>query len=123
MQRIIEQTKKILVVMTITVSATFVSTYSSAGAPVIAADAAATYKSKCASCHSINGNGQTAKGKAMKLKDLRSTEVQALSDAQLYEIIAKGKGTGSAKMPGYEKSLSAETCKALVAYMRQLAGK
>ena len=52
----------------------------------------------------------------MKLKDLRSAEVQGLSDEQLLTIIAKGKG----KMPGYEKSLGAETCKALVAHIRTL---
>jgi cytochrome c6 len=116
MRRIIEQAKKVLAVIAIAGSAAFVFSYSSAGAPVVAADAAATYKSKCASCHGVDGSGQTAKGKAMKLRDLRSAEVRGQSDEQLYAIIAKGK----AKMPGYEKSLGADTCKALVAYMRQL---
>jgi cytochrome c6 len=116
MQRIIEQTKKILAVTAIACSAAFVLAYSSAGAAIAPADAAATYKSKCASCHGANGSGQTATGKSLKLKDLRSAEVQALSDAQLLTIIAKGKG----KMPGYEKSLGADTCKALVAYVKQL---
>jgi cytochrome c6 len=116
MQRIIEQTKKILVVAAIACSAAFVPTNNGLGAPVITADAAATYKSKCASCHGANGSGQTSAGKAMKLRDLRSAEVQGQGDAGLYAIIAKGK----AKMPGYEKSLGAETCKALVAYIKQL---
>jgi mono/diheme cytochrome c family protein len=116
MPRIIEQTKKLLAVTAIACSAALMPTYSSDGAPVRAADAAAAYKSKCASCHGANGSGQTASGKSMKLKDLRSPEVQGLSDAQLNEIIAKGK----AKMPGYEKSLGADTCKALVTYIRQL---
>jgi cytochrome c6 len=116
MQRIIQQTKKVLAVTAIACSAAFVSTSNSVGAPMIAADAAATYKSKCASCHGANGSGQTAAGKAMKLRDLRSAEVQGHSDAQLLAIIAKGK----AKMPGYEKSLGAETCKALAAYVKQL---
>ena len=116
MQRIIEQTKKILAVTAIACSAAFVFAYSSAGAAVAPADAAATYKSKCASCHGANGSGQTAAGKAMKLRDLRSAEVRAQSDDQLYAIIAKGKG----KMPGYEKPLGAETCKALAAYIKQL---
>jgi len=119
MQRIIEQTKKILALTAIACSAAFVSTYSSAGASVAPADAAATYKSKCASCHGADGSGQTAAGKNLKIKDMRSAEVQKLSDAQLFEITAKGKG----KMPGYEKTLGAETCKALVAHVRKLAGK
>jgi hypothetical protein len=55
----------------------------------------------------------------MKLRDLRSAEVQKLTDAKLYEITAKGKG----KMPGYEKSLGAEQVKQLVAYTRELAKK
>ena len=78
MQQIIEQTKKVLVVAAIACSVAFVSSYSSAETSVAAADAAATYKSKCASCHGANGSGQTAAGKAMKLKDLRSAEVQAM---------------------------------------------
>jgi mono/diheme cytochrome c family protein len=83
------------------------------------ADAAATYKAKCAACHGVDGSGQTAKGKEMKLRDLRSPEVQKLSDEQLYNITAKGKG----KMPGYEKSLGADQLKQLVAYMREPAKK
>jgi len=63
-----------------------------------------------------DGSGNTAYGKRSSLRDLRSAEVQAQSDAQLYTITAKGKG----KMPGYEASLGADACKALVAYMRQL---
>jgi len=116
MRRIIGQTKKILVVSAIACIAAFASTRSSVGTPVIAANAAATFKSKCASCHGVNGSGQTAAGKAMKLRDLRSAEVKALSDEQLLAIVAKGKG----KMPGYEKSLGAATCQALAAYVRQM---
>jgi mono/diheme cytochrome c family protein len=119
----IEQMKKVLAVTAIACIAAFVSTSSSAGTTAAPADAAATYKSKCASCHGADGSGQTKMGKTMNLRDLRSAEVQAQSDDQLYAIIAKGKGTGKAKMPGYEKSLGADTCKALVAYTRKLAGK
>lgn len=79
-----------------------------------AGDAAETYKAKCASCHGADGAGTTAAGKAMKVRDLGSAEVQALTDDQLYEIIAKGK----AKMPGYEKSIGADKCKELVAHIR-----
>ena len=116
MKRIVEPTKRILAVAAIACMAVFVSSRSSAGSPVAPADAAATYKSKCASCHGANGSGQTATGKAMKLRDLRSPEVQGQSDDQLLAIISKGKG----KMPGYEKPLGAATCKALVAHMRTL---
>jgi cytochrome c6 len=120
MQRIIDQTKRVLAVTAIACLTAFAFTSNSsgadAGAAVAPADAAATYKSKCAGCHGANGSGQTRTGKALKLRDLRSAEVRAQSDDQLYDIVAKGKG----KMPGYEKTLHAETCKALVAYCRQL---
>ena len=116
MRRIMEPMKKALTIAAFAGIVTLASLDSRAGMPTAAADAAATYKSKCASCHGANGSGQTAVGKSMKLRDLRSAEVQGQTDEQLYAIIAKGKG----KMPGYEKSLGAETCKALVAHMRTL---
>jgi cytochrome c5 len=116
MRPIVEQTKKVLALTAIGCLAAFASTGSSAVTAMAPADAAASYKAKCASCHGANGSGQTATGKRLKLRDLRSPEVQKLTDDQLYAIIAKGKG----KMPGYEKSLGADTCKALVAHMRAL---
>jgi cytochrome c553 len=81
-----------------------------------APDAAADFKAKCAACHGTDGKGTTPAGKAMKLRDLGSAEVQSLSDDQLFEIISKGKG----KMPAYEKSLGAEQCRAQVAHIRTL---
>jgi cytochrome c6 len=80
------------------------------------ADGAALYKAKCASCHGADGKGETAAGKAMKLRDLGSAEVQAQSDAELTAITSKGKG----KMPGYEKSIGADGVQAVVAYIRTL---
>lgn len=92
-----------------------VSTVLPASSPV-AYDAAATFKGKCASCHGLDGSGNTAFGKKENIRNLRSAEVQGMSDAQLYEVIAKGKK----KMPGYEKTLGADTCKQLATYVRQL---
>src|SRR5258706_2509401 len=47
---------------------------STAAAGLYAADRAAVYKAKCAGCHGADGSGQTAMGKAMKLRDLGSAE-------------------------------------------------
>ena len=80
------------------------------------ADGAALYKSKCAMCHGANGDGQTPMGKNMKLRDLRSAEVQKQTDAELTKWIADGKG----KMPGYKSKMSAEEINALVAFIRTL---
>lgn len=115
-----KQAKSVLVAAAMVCIAAMMSTGTTVNATVgYAADAAATYKAKCASCHGADGSGGTAAGKSLKVRDIRSAEVQKQSDDQLYALIAKGKG----KMPGYEKTLGAETCKALVAHMRRLAGK
>jgi cytochrome c6 len=83
------------------------------------AAAADTYKSKCAMCHGADGKGDTPVGKKFGTHDFASAEVQGSSDAQLEEIVAKGKN----KMPAYEKSLSAAEIKDLVAYVRELGKK
>jgi mono/diheme cytochrome c family protein len=88
--------------------------------PVRGQDAgAALYKTKCAACHGPDGKGETAIGKANKLRDLGSPEAQAKGDAELTAIIENGKG----KMPAYGKSLKPEQIKDLVAYVRSFAKK
>jgi mono/diheme cytochrome c family protein len=79
-----------------------------------AQDAAATFKSKCAGCHSADGTG-SAMGKKMGAHDLTSADVQKMSDAELSDIITNGKN----KMPKYA-SLKPEEVKGLVAYIRTL---
>jgi cytochrome c6 len=76
----------------------------------------AVYKQKCAMCHGPDGAGNTGMGKTLKLRDLRSDEVQKMTDDQLTEVISKGKG----KMPAYA-SLGADRITALVGYLRELA--
>ena len=78
----------------------------------VAQDAAATFKSKCAMCHGADG-----KGGKMGTRDFASPEVKAETDAQLTDIISKGKG----KMPSYTGKLSDADIKGLVTYIRGLA--
>src|SRR5262249_33045138 len=86
-------------------------------AAVCAADSGADgFKSKCASCHGTSGAGDTAMGKSMKLRDLGSAEVQSQSDADLTNVIAKGKKP----MPGYEGKLTNDQIQDLVNYIRTL---
>ncbi len=101
-------------------AATFIllSTLSSAGPPP-AGEGESTYKAKCAVCHAADGSGNTPMGKKMKLRDLGSREVQKQSDAQLAEIIAKGKSP----MPGYEKQLDKKKIQQVVSYLRELGKK
>ena len=82
-------------------------------APAAAQDAAGTYKAKCAMCHGPDG-----KGGKMGTRDFASPEVKAETDAQLIEIITKGKPP---KMPAYEGKLKDTEIKDLVAYIRGLA--
>jgi mono/diheme cytochrome c family protein len=86
--------------------------------PAKADTAEATYKAKCAMCHGADGKGETPTGKAMKVNDFASETVQKMSDADLTDVIAKGKG----KMPAF-KTLTADQVKDLVAYVRSFGKK
>lgn len=83
------------------------------------ADGAATYKAKCALCHGANGGGDTPTGKSMKVRDLRSAEVQKQTDVELTKVISGGKG----KMPAYGKQLSTAEIEAVIAFVRTLKAK
>jgi cytochrome c6 len=78
-----------------------------------------TFEAHCATCHAPDGSGNTAVGKSIKIPDLHSAEVQKLSDAQLADVIANGKGA----MPGFKSSLSKDEIDALVKHVHQLAEK
>jgi len=81
-----------------------------------AQDAAGSYKAKCAMCHGADGKGSSI-GQKMGVHDFTSADVQKQTDAQLTEIISKGK----AKMPAYDGKLKDTEIKDLVAYIRTLA--
>jgi len=96
-----------------------------AGRPVAAlapADEGAganTFKTKCATCHGPDGSGNTPMGQRMKVRDLRSAEVQKQTDDELASIIGKGKPP----MPAYGKTLSPDDIRQVVAYLRSIAAK
>lgn len=90
------------------------------GAPAPQKSAQDVYLDKCSVCHAKDGSGNTAKGRKVKAKDLRSAEIQKMSDADLTHDVAKGKGKD---MDGFEKELGADMVKQLVAYCRDLAKK
>ena len=75
-------------------------------------DAAALYKSKCASCHGADGNGSPI-GLKMGVTPFKTSKG---TDADWIKITKEGKG----KMPPYAKSLSDDQIKDLVKYMRTL---
>ncbi len=74
------------------------------------------FKAKCAMCHGPDGSGNTAMGKKFGLKDLGSADVQKESDADLTQIITKGKD----KMPAYDGKLTKDQITDVVKYIRTL---
>lgn len=78
------------------------------------AGGAAVYKTRCAACHGADGSGQTPVGKSLKIPDLRSPEVQKMSDAEMSKVLEEGKG----KMP--KSNLSEDDRKAVIAFIRSL---
>lgn len=91
-----------------------------AAASCLAADATAgkaTYDKSCKSCHGADGTPNPAIAKMMKveMRDLKSPEVQAQSDADIKTIIANGKG----KMPK-QSAVTGSAADDVVAYVRSL---
>ncbi len=80
---------------------------------------AALFSAKCAMCHGADATGKTAMGAKLNIRNLLSPEVQKQSDAELSQIIAKGKN----KMPAYGGKLSNDEIAQLTGHIRALAKK
>ena len=84
-----------------------------------AQDSATQFKRMCSLCHGPDGKSNTSMGKTLKSADLTSKAVQSLSDAELYNVIANGKG----KMAAYEGILGKQGVESMVKYVRTLKQK
>src|SRR5262245_27824066 len=94
--------------------------FGASSAAGIAADAAAgkaVYDKSCKSCHGADGtpNAAVAKMTKVEMKDLKSAEVQGMSDAQIKTVIADGQG----KMKPV-KTVTGADADTVVAYVRSL---
>jgi mono/diheme cytochrome c family protein len=97
----------------------FAIPYSAAAQSDKAGDGQKLFETNCAKCHGPDGSADTAIGKAVGAKDLRSPEAQKLTDAQIYAQIDQGKGN----MPPFGGTLSKAEIDSLVPYVRSLEKK
>lgn len=90
-----------------------------ASPPVSAATARSeNFDTYCSVCHGDDGTAQTEQGRKKGARDLTNARWQdKVDDARLTRSITKG----HEKMPSFEKKLSADEIKALVAEVRTLA--
>ena len=77
---------------------------------------ASTFKTQCALCHSADGSGTTPLGKQLQAANLRSKDVQKMSDVEMHKIVHDGQ----ANMPGFADQLSNEQISQVIRYIRAL---
>jgi mono/diheme cytochrome c family protein len=96
---------------------TLASLWAAAASAADAKAGQAVYDKSCKSCHGPDGTANPAIAKMMKvdMQDLKSTEVQAMSDDDIKKIIANGKG----KMQPV-RTVSGAAVDDVVAYVRSL---
>lgn len=80
---------------------------------------ATLFQSNCVMCHGTDGKGNTPTGQALKVANLHSPAVVKMSNAQLADVIRKGKNS----MPAFGARLSSPQIENLVAYIRVLQKK
>lgn len=86
------------------------------------------WKSKCSSCHGVDGKAQTEKGKKMKVADYTTAEWQkSKTDADIKKGIEEGvkieKDGVKQEMEGFKADLTPEQITSLVEFTRSLAAK
>lgn len=71
---------------------------------------------KCSVCHGEDGEGKTAKGKKLKVKDVHETSKKE-SEADMIKIVTEGKGKD---MDAFGKDLTPAQIKGLIGFYRSL---
>lgn len=106
-------------------TALFVSVILLLGAAAVQAqdEAAALFQANCAKCHNANGDGKTAAGEKMKIPDLRSADVQKISDEQLFQTIANGAQHKQYPHMFLRKGMREAQIRGLVTHVRSLKTK
>ncbi|MGO8720852.1 MAG: c-type cytochrome [Acidobacteriaceae bacterium] len=82
-------------------------------------EGATLFQSNCLMCHGADGKGNTPTGQALKVANLHDPAVVKMSDAELANVISKGKNN----MPAFGARLTSPQIENLVAYIRVLQKK
>jgi mono/diheme cytochrome c family protein len=82
-------------------------------------EGATLFQSNCLMCHGADGKGNTPTGHALKVANLHDPAVVKMSDAELADVISKGKNN----MPAFGARLTSPQIESLVAYIRVLQKK
>lgn len=77
------------------------------------------FQSNCLMCHGADGKGNTPTGQAFKVVNLHDPAVVKMSNAELANVIDKGKGG----MPAFGTRLTPPQIENLVSYIRVLQKK
>ncbi len=86
------------------------------GLPVFAESGADVYASKCKMCHGADGTPPAAMAKSMGIKDMKSDDVQKMSEADIKMVVEKGKG----KMTGFAGKLTPDQIDAVSKYVKSM---
>lgn len=81
----------------------------------LAADGAEVWRRKCAGCHGADGSGGPR-----RLAPIAGPELQAKTDAQLFEVVAQGVSAPDRRMPAFRGKLADAEIAAAVAWLRTL---
>ncbi len=84
-------------------------------------EASALFKAKCSACHGADGRGNPAAEKKLDIPDLRSKDVQSLSDEVLFQTIAYGARHKEAPHAFVYRGVPEQDVRMLVKYIRRLA--
>jgi cytochrome c6 len=92
------------------------------GGSAYASSASENWENSCASCHGVDGKGQTKQGKKLKIRDYTDPKVQAeMKDEEMLKAILEGyTQNGKQTMKGFADEYSEKEAQELVAFIRQL---
>ena len=93
----------------------FAAVAAAAPAPAQTTEGEKIYADRCVSCHARDGSGNTARGKTLKVPDLRSVEIQKKTDDQLLQAVVAAKAH-----PAYRKQIGDDGIRKVIGFMRSL---